>query len=31
MKNIPPSVLPNFFGMSIEDPDAFMFEFDIVF
>jgi hypothetical protein len=31
MKNIPPFVLPNFFGMSTEDPDTFMFEFDIVF
>jgi hypothetical protein len=30
MKNIPPSILPNFFGLSTEDPDAFMFEFDIV-
>jgi hypothetical protein len=27
MKNIPPSVLPNFFGLSTEDLDAFMFEF----
>jgi hypothetical protein len=30
MKNIPPSVLPNFHGMASEDPDAFMFEFDIL-
>ena len=30
MKNIPPSVLPNFYGMSTEDLDAFMFEFDIL-
>jgi hypothetical protein len=30
MKNIPPSVLPNFFGLTTEDPDSFMFEFDIV-
>jgi hypothetical protein len=30
MKNIPPSVLPNFFGMSTEDPNAFMFEFFII-
>lgn len=30
MKNIPPSVLPNFYGMSTKDPDAFMFEFDIL-
>jgi len=30
MKNIPPSVLPNFYGMSSEDLDSFMFEFDIL-
>jgi hypothetical protein len=30
MKNIPPSVLPNFRGMVTEDPDAFLFEFDIL-
>lgn len=30
MKNIPPSVLPNFYGMALEDPDSFLFEFDIV-
>ena len=30
MKKIPPSVLPNFYGMSTEDPDAFVFEFDIL-
>jgi len=30
MKNIPPSVLPNFYGMASEDPDSFLFEFDIV-
>jgi hypothetical protein len=30
MKNIPPSVLPNFFGLTTKDPDSFMFEFDIV-
>ena len=30
MKNIPPSVLPNFYGMSTEDPNLFMFEFDIL-
>ena len=29
MKNIPPSVLPNFYGMTYEDPDSFLFEFDI--
>ena len=30
MKNIPPSVLPNFYGMASEDPDSFLFEFDII-
>ena len=30
MKNISPSVLPNFRGMVIEDLDAFLFEFDIL-
>jgi hypothetical protein len=30
MKNIPPSVLPNFRGTITEDPDAFLFEFDIL-
>jgi hypothetical protein len=30
MKNIPPSVLPNFIGMVTKDPDAFHFEFDIL-
>jgi len=30
MKNIPPSVLPNFHGMSSEDLDSFMFKFDIL-
>jgi hypothetical protein len=30
MKNIPPSILPNFYGMPSEDPDAFLFEFDIL-
>ena len=30
MKNIPPSMLPNFYGMASEDPDSFLFEFDIV-
>lgn len=30
MKNIPPFVLPNFYGMSTEDPDSLMFEFDIL-
>ena len=30
MKNIPPSALPYFHGMSTEDPDSFLFEFDIL-
>jgi len=30
MKNIPLSTLPNFHGLSTEDPDEFMFEFDIL-
>ena len=30
MKNIPPSVLPNFKGMVTKDPYAFLFEFDIL-
>jgi len=30
MKNINPSILPTFHGMSIEDPNAFLFEFDIL-
>ena len=30
MKNIPPSVLPNFYGMTSKDPDSFLFEFDIL-
>jgi hypothetical protein len=30
MKNIPLSVLPNFYGLSSEDPDEFLFEFDIL-
>jgi hypothetical protein len=31
MKNIPPFFLPNFYGMSTDDPDAFLFEFDILY
>lgn len=31
MKNIPRSILPNFYGMSMEDLDSFMLEFDILF
>jgi hypothetical protein len=30
MKNIPLSSLPTFTGMSTEDPDLFLFEFDIL-
>ena len=30
MKNINPSILPTFHGMSTKDPDAFLFEFDIL-
>ena len=30
MKNIPPSVLPNFYSMNSEDLDSFLFEFDIL-
>ena len=30
MQNIPPSTLPHFHGMSSEDPDSFLFEFDIL-
>ena len=30
MKNIPPSILPNFYGTSTEDPNAFLFEFDVL-
>ena len=30
VKNISPSVLPNFYGKSSEDPDEFIFEFDIL-
>ena len=31
MKNIPPSSLPIFYGKSNEDPDTFLFDFDILF
>ena len=31
MKNILPSVLPFFYGKAVEDPDEFIFEFDILF
>ena len=30
MKNIPPSGLPHFHGKVHEDPDSFLFEFDIL-
>ena len=30
MKNISPSVLPHFHGRAVEDPDEFLFEFDIL-
>ena len=30
MKNILPSVLPRFHGKAVEDPDEFLFEYDIL-
>jgi hypothetical protein len=30
MKNIPHSALPTFHGLSKEDPDTFLFEFDVL-
>ena len=30
MKNIPPSSLPTFYGKNNEDPNTFLFEFDIL-
>ena len=30
MKNIPPSTFPHFHGKFHEDPDSFLFEFDIL-
>jgi hypothetical protein len=30
MKNIHPSVLPHFHGLVSEDPDSFLFKFDIL-
>ena len=30
MKNIPPSFLPKFHGLRSEDPETFLFEFEIV-
>ena len=31
MKNISPSVFPRFYGKVEEDPDEFIFEFDILY
>ena len=30
MKNLPIATLPKFYGLAIEDPDTFLFEFDIL-
>ena len=30
MKNIPPSAIPNFRGLPSEDPNTFLFEFDVL-
>ena len=30
MKNIPLSTLPSFQGMTIQDPNTFLFEFDVL-
>lgn len=30
MKNISPSVLPNFYGLRSEDPETFLFEFEVL-
>ena len=30
MKNIPSATLPKFYGLITEDPDTFLFEFDIL-
>ena len=30
MKNMSPSVLPNFYGLRSEDPEAFLFEFEVL-
>ena len=30
MKNIPPSTLPHFHGMTSKEPDSFLYEFDIL-
>jgi len=31
MKSIPLQSIPSFHGMIIEDPDAFLFEFDVLY
>ena len=30
MKNISPSILPNFHGLKSEDPETFLFEFEVL-
>ena len=30
MKNISPSALPHFHGLTLEDPDTFLFEFVVI-
>ena len=30
LKNIPPYALPKFYGLATEDPNTFLFEFDIL-
>ena len=30
LKNIPPNALPKLYGLATEDPDTFLFEFDIL-
>lgn len=30
LKNIPPSAFPIFYGLITEDPDTFLFEFDVL-
>ena len=31
LKNIPPIALPKLYGLAMEDPDTFLFEFDILY
>lgn len=31
LKNIPTTALPKFYGLITEDPDTFLFEFDILY